>query len=86
MSLFKKQGQAIALRYMPQNDAAPIVTVSESQDKAQTVKQLARRYGVPIIKNEKLTNKLNSIKVDSSIPADLYKDVAIIFASLQRQK
>jgi flagellar biosynthesis protein len=68
--------RATALAYEESFDSAPRVAYNGTAEIAQEIVRTARRYGVPIQTNKKLSSKLASLAVDSEVPELLYEDVA----------
>jgi flagellar biosynthetic protein FlhB len=70
---------AVALRYDDQM-GAPEVVSSGRGEVAQKIKKLARRHGVPTIRNVALARALVDLEVDEQIPAAFYEPVAEILS------
>lgn len=70
---------AVALRYDPEQDEAPQVASIGRCEVAREMERVARRYGVPIVENCPLTERLIQVPVPELIPTELYQDVALIF-------
>lgn len=78
---------AVALRYVPETDAAPIVIAKARDAAALHMRTEARRHGVPIVENRPLARAMHkSCKIGRPIPAGLYKGVAEIIAHVMRLK
>lgn len=72
---------AIALRYDPAQNAAPIVLARGKDLVAARIREIARESRVVIVENKPLAQSLYKMcKVGSQIPADLYQAVAEILA------
>jgi flagellar biosynthetic protein FlhB len=72
---------AVALRYRPEEMAAPQVVAKGAGDLAQRIKDQARSAGVPIVERRALARALfRSVKVGTEIPPALYRAVAEILA------
>ena len=69
---------AVALSYTPGIDTAPQVISSGRRDLASEMERVARRYGVPIVEDRTLTERLLRVAVPEEIPEELYLDVAEI--------
>jgi len=74
---------AIALSYKSEDGASPQVVAKGNNVVAEEMKRIARRYGVPTYKSDRLVGKLKKLEVSSDIPQDLYGDVAKVFLSLE---
>ena len=78
---------AIALRYERGSMAAPIVLAKGADSWATEMRALARRHGIPIYERKPLARKLfRSGSLGNPIPADVYVDVARIYADLDAKK
>ncbi len=78
---------ALALRYRPGEDAAPIVTARGADSLAMHIRAIARRNGVPIIENKPLARTLwRRVKVGSPIPGNLFQDVAAVLARVYKAR
>ncbi len=67
---------AIALKYDKEKDGAPRVVAKGIRFKAEKIKEIARQYGVPVMRNVPLANALYRIDVGEEIPEELYDAVA----------
>jgi flagellar biosynthesis protein FlhB len=75
---------AVAIRYR-KDDGAPRVVAKGKGHMAETIRDLARMNGVPIVENVPLARLLyKRVKVGKTIPADTYKAVAAILAYVYR--
>jgi flagellar biosynthesis protein FlhB len=75
---------AIALRYDPRADAAPVVVASGARLVAARLQQLAREAGVPIVADGPLAGALAALGPGAEIPADLYEVVAALLRDARR--
>ncbi len=72
---------AVALRYLPERDAAPIVLAKGKDELALSMRAQARRHQVPMLENKPLARALYSTsKIGRPIPVDLYRAVAEVIA------
>lgn len=72
---------AVALRYDPERDAAPVMLAQGVEDVALAMRAEARRHGVPIVENRPLARALHSSgKVGKAIPFELYEAAARVIA------
>ena len=76
---------AVALQYDDKADNAPVISARGSENSVKLMKSIARRYGVPIAKKEKLLNNLENVRVSQEIPSDLYLEVAELFQQIKRR-
>lgn len=78
---------AIALRYDPEQDAAPVVLAKGKDLVAARIKEIARDNRVTIVENKPLAQSLYKMcKIGSQIPADLYQAVAEVLAYVFKLK
>lgn len=76
---------AVALRYDPENMAAPTVVAKGKGFLAATIREVAERHGVPVIENKPVAQVLyKMVEVSGSIPENLYRAVAEILAFVYR--
>ena len=76
---------AIALEYIPEKMAAPLVLAKGRGLLAQKIKREARWHEIPIVENRVLARALyRTVEVGGSIPAKLYTAVAEVLAFIYR--
>jgi flagellar biosynthetic protein FlhB len=72
---------AVAIRYDPKRNRAPVVVAKGRRLLADRIRELARRHEVPIVPNPPLARALyQNVEVGWEIPADLYAAVADVLA------
>jgi flagellar biosynthetic protein FlhB len=77
---------AVALEYKP-GQVAPVVVAKGADHLCEKIKEIARAYGVPIIRRPELAREIYaSVKLDHPIPDKLYTAVAEVLAVLYRLK
>jgi flagellar biosynthesis protein len=69
---------AIALKYSKDKDSAPRVVAKGMRLKAEKIRELARQYNIPVMRNVPLANALYRVDVGNEIPEELYDAVAEI--------
>lgn len=78
---------AVALRYVPGEDPAPVVVAKGKHDIAVQIKIVAEDNDVPILENVELARALFSgCEVGAIIPVELYKATAEVLAYVFRLK
>lgn len=80
---------AIAIKYDKEKDSAPRVVAKGMRFKAEKIRELARQYGIPVMRNVGLANALYRVDVGEEIPEDLYDAVAEVLNfvyALQREQ
>jgi flagellar biosynthetic protein FlhB len=75
---------AVALRYDPKRDAAPVVVAKGTGLLAKQVADLARRSGVPVLERPPLARALHGLKEGQAIPGVLFRAVAEVLAFVYR--
>ena len=76
--------KAIALRYNPKKENAPVVVAKGENDLAEVIIDIANRLKIPVHEDDLLSGALAQIPLGGFIPKDLYEVIAILFAELQR--
>lgn len=72
---------AVALRYRPGADAAPVVVAKGREVIAAAIRDLAAQRGVPVLRYPQLARALYfSVRVGDAIREELYKPVATVLA------
>ncbi len=78
---------AVALRFRPGKDDAPVVVAKGADDLAAIIRRVARQHGVPVIEHRALARALyNRIKVGNPITTDFFQAVATILARVYQAK
>ena len=67
---------AVALKYDREKDGAPRVVAKGLRLKAGKMKELAKQYNVPLMRNTTLAGALYRVEVGEEIPEELYDAVA----------
>jgi len=74
--------KAVALQYAAPE--APKVVATGKGGLAEAIVDKAREAGVPVEENPALAEALSTLKLDETIPVDLYKAVAAVIAAVLR--
>ncbi|HZH03102.1 MAG TPA: EscU/YscU/HrcU family type III secretion system export apparatus switch protein [Myxococcaceae bacterium] len=72
----EEAGIAVALKYDKEKDQAPRVVAKGLRFKAEKILELAKEYGVPVMRNVPLANALVRVEVGEEITEELYDAVA----------
>lgn len=76
---------AVALRYDAKEADAPILVAKGGDHLAEKIREIARAYGVPIIRKPELARAIfASVKLNTPIPETLYVAVAEVLAMIYR--
>jgi flagellar biosynthesis protein len=76
--------KAVALKYRAQEDRAPKVVAKGQGLVAQAIKEIARKHGIPLHRDDDLIELLAQVDVDKEIPAELYAAVAEVLSWIYR--
>ena len=71
---------AVALRYDPETDNAPVVVAAGKGEIAKSIKKIAKEQHIPIVKDPVLAQTLHELGINVEIPAYIYEAVAKILA------
>jgi flagellar biosynthesis protein len=80
---------AIAIKYDKDKDVAPKVVAKGMRLKAEKIREIARQYNIPFMKNVSLVNALYRVDVGQDVPEELYDAVAEVLNfiyELQREQ
>ena len=76
---------AVAIRYDQGTMEAPMVVAKGADHMAEKIMEVARAYGVPIVRRPELTRTIfATVPIDKPIPQELYVAVAEVMAMLHR--
>jgi len=76
---------AVALRYETKTMDAPVLVAKGADHLAEKIREIARAYGVPVIRRPELARTIYStVKPGNSIPETLYVAVAEVLALIYR--
>lgn len=76
----KKIRSAVALRYQPVNNQAPVVSASGRGWLAERILTLARENRVPVVEDTALVQMLGNLSLGEEVPRELYEAVAAVYA------
>ncbi|MFC4557100.1 EscU/YscU/HrcU family type III secretion system export apparatus switch protein [Virgibacillus kekensis] len=76
----QKRNKAVALRYDQDSGQAPKVTATGKGIVADNILEKARESNVPIQEDSSLVELLAELNINETIPEELYKAVAEVFA------
>ena len=78
--------KAVALKYSDSSSKAPTVLAKGKGYLAEKIINKANELGVPIFKNDILTESLLSVDIDEQIPSALYQAVVEVFVWLMKNE
>ncbi len=67
---------AIAIKYDREKDNAPRVIAKGLRLKAEKLREIAKQFNIPVMRNVALANALYRVEVGQEVPEDLYDAVA----------
>lgn len=76
--------KAVALKYAPDTNKAPIVVAKGRGEVAQSILNKAKESGVPVQEDPSLVEVLSKLEIDQEIPPELYQLVAEILSFIYR--
>ncbi len=76
------QNAAVALKYNPDMNYAPVVVASGLGELAQRIVNSADENGVPIYRDDSVAALLVMLNAGETIPKELYQIVAAIYAEV----
>ncbi len=78
---------AVAVKYEPEKNTAPVVVAKGMRLLAERIKEIAMEHNVPIVENPVLARAIyKTVDVGETIPESLYKAVAEVLAYVYRLK
>lgn len=77
---------AVAIKYDKDKSKAPTVVAKGMRIHAEKIKEIAKHYGVPILRNVPLAQALNKLEIGDEIPEELYEAVAEVLAFVYKIK
>jgi len=78
---------AVAIQYVPEKMAAPIVVAKGAGVVAERIRKLAIEHGIPIVEKPPLARALyKEVEVNQPIPQDKYAAVAEVLAYVYQLK
>lgn len=80
----EKRKEAVALSYDKEKHRAPIVKAKGKGLVAEKIINEAKEHGVPIHEDAALAQLLDRINIDETIPEELFRAVAEVFAFIYR--
>ena len=67
---------AVAVKYDSEKGGAPTIVAKGMRKNAEKIKEIARQYNVPILRNVPLASALNKLDLGEEVPEELYEAVA----------
>ncbi len=76
--------KAVALKYSPDQNQAPVVVAKGKGAVAQSILDKAREHGIPMQENASLVEVLSKLDLNQEIPQELYQLVAEVLSFVYR--
>jgi flagellar biosynthesis protein len=76
--------KAVALKYNPGQDQAPVVIAKGTGKIAEDILSKAEEHGIPVQEDPSLVEVLSKLDLDQEIPPELYQLVAEILTFIYR--
>lgn len=80
----KKIKQAVALKYDPQQQPAPVVVAKGKGAIAEAILAKAAEHGIPVQEDASLVEVLSKLDVEQEIPPEMYAIVAEVLSFIYR--
>ena len=80
-----KHKKAVALKYKPEEDKAPVVVAKGKGEVAERIIKLAKENGIPIVEDKNLVEALINVDLYEEIPPELYEAVAKLLVYLLKK-
>lgn len=71
--------KAVALKYDPQKNGAPVVVASGMGYLAERITEAAMEAGVPVYEDDSLATMLTQLELGAAIPEELYQAIVDIY-------
>jgi flagellar biosynthesis protein len=78
----ENEKKAVALKYDPSADGAPVVTAKGSGMLAEEIERLAGKYGIAVVNDAPLAAILMEAELLQEIPQEMYELTAVVFRKL----
>lgn len=77
---------AVAIKYDKDKSKSPTVVAKGMRIHAEKIKEIAKHYGIPILRNVPLAQALNKLDIGEEIPEELYEAVAEVLSFVYKIK
>jgi len=79
----EERKKAVALRYDPEKDNAPVVLAKGYGELAERIIKIARERNIPVVEDKDLISALIRVEVFEEIPPELYRAVAKVLVFIK---
>ncbi len=77
-----KDRKAVALKYDPDFDLAPVVVAAGYGDIASKIIDVGEQRGIPVFRDDSTASMLCMLEVGRNVPVELYEVVAAVYVEL----
>lgn len=71
--------KAVALKYNPEKNGAPVIVASGMGYMAERITETAMEAGVPVYEDDSLATLLTQLQLGAEIPVELYQAIVDIY-------
>ncbi len=71
--------KAVALKYNPDKNEAPVIVASGMGYMAQKITETAMEAGIPVYEDDSLASLLSQLKLGAEVPQELYQAIVEIY-------
>jgi flagellar biosynthesis protein len=79
----EERKKAVALRYEPEKDNAPVVLAKGYGELAERIIKIAKERNIPVVEDKDLISALIRVEVFEEIPPELYRAVAKVLVFIK---
>jgi flagellar biosynthesis protein len=79
----EERKKAVALRYDPEKDNAPVVLAKGYGELAERIIKIAKEKNIPVVEDKDLISALIRVEVFEEIPPELYRAVAKVLVFIK---
>ena len=79
----EERKKAVALRYDPEKDNAPVVFSKGYGELAERIIKIAKERNIPVVEDKDLISALIRVEVFEEIPPELYRAVAKVLVFIK---
>jgi flagellar biosynthesis protein len=79
----EERKKAVALRYDPEKDNAPVVLAKGYGELAERIIKIAKERNIPVVEDKDLMSALIRVEVFEEIPPELYRAVAKVLVFIK---
>ena len=76
----KKDRTAVAVRYQPGKDGAPMIIATGKGSIAEEILKVAEDNSIPLFEDQAMSDLLSKLELDTEVPPELYVLVAEVLA------